>query len=842
MKNVESVVFFGKGGIGKSTLASNVSSILAAGGGKVLHIGCDPKMDSTLALAGRHIPPFSGSPGPDAEARLRGFIQPAAVKGVYCVEAGGPQAGVGCAGAGIGALLETIKGAGILEQDGYTAAVFDVLGDVVCGGFAAPLRRGFAKKVVIVTSEDILSLYSANRLILMVQNFARNGVWLAGLAVNCRDAAGAKTAAEFAAAVNARVLGVIPRDKAVAAAERRRVPAALAYPKSAFAGAAVRLALAISGAVPQKKPPRAMSDAEFSSFIAGRAPAARPAPAAAKKTTARPRIGVAAALLNANLKPAGIEGGQILCDRPAAGGVARIVLARAGSGTAGWLQISDWAACIHPSSAVKAAGELNLADAVSGLGGYTFGELLEYFGVGGSFYETIGSLGDASNFSDNPAAETGAAPRRPHMGAGQWYRFLFPPNLSGLVIPPDLTVVEHGDSECRFCDSSGGPLGFFGTAAGAPLALAKERSNVFSTDFGTVEALAGDGALVKRSLEAAAAVAGPGGLVEFYTTCGPMLLAGDTASEAEAVEKKYGVKIQRENYNSYEEYSRVKAGARSALIGAGIARLKKAGARPVFDAAFFRYPESGRLRSLLESAGIKAAPEGQDFYAALVSARLIVLPAYDAALCPALDGAGIKWLVPSRPYGFAGTKACLTEIFLALGLAPSGVPEPSPAQLELRKELALRARSFSAGLVAEPQDIDAIAGGELAYGLPLAAEAGFGLRLLVRLDDKAGRQASAKAAGALSSALKARSFETVFFSSPAELERLLARPEGMRLVYSDLLRDPRVLAAGKNPFSSKIFEPGYDGALESARRLLELCDWNFSRKYLAGTRQPPHKA
>ena len=255
MKKIESVVFFGKGGVGKSTLASNISAVLASGGGKVLHIGCDPKMDSTLALAGRHIPPFNGVPGPDAESRLRGFIQLSAVKGVYCVEAGGPQPGVGCAGAGIGALLESIKDARILERDGYTAAVFDVLGDVVCGGFAAPLRRGFAKKVVIVTSEDPLSLYSANRLITMVENFSRNGVYLAGLAVNCGDLKGVKIAAEFAALVNARVLGVIPRDPAVAAAERRRVPAALASPKSAFAGALTRLSAAISAAGPQKQPP-----------------------------------------------------------------------------------------------------------------------------------------------------------------------------------------------------------------------------------------------------------------------------------------------------------------------------------------------------------------------------------------------------------------------------------------------------------------------------------------------------------------------------------------------------------------------------------------------------------
>ncbi|HOI43926.1 MAG TPA: AAA family ATPase, partial [Elusimicrobiales bacterium] len=122
---MESIVFFGKGGIGKSTLASNVSALLAAGGGSVLHIGCDPKMDSTLSLMGRHIQPFSDSPGPDPETRLREFIFDAPVKGVRCIEVGGPRPGLGCAGTGIGVMLDAVKDSGLLEKDGYTATVFD---------------------------------------------------------------------------------------------------------------------------------------------------------------------------------------------------------------------------------------------------------------------------------------------------------------------------------------------------------------------------------------------------------------------------------------------------------------------------------------------------------------------------------------------------------------------------------------------------------------------------------------------------------------------------------------------------------------------------------------------
>ncbi len=286
---MEGIVFFGKGGVGKSTVASNVSAVLARGGRKVLHAGCDPKMDSTMALMGRHIPPFGERAGGAAgEAALRASIFPARVPGVHCIEAGGPQPGVGCAGLGIGAMLDAMKDGELLTRDGYDAAVFDVLGDVVCGGFAAPLRRGFAKKVVIVTSETLLSLYAANRLVQMIENYSRNGVYLAGLAVNAIRPEGVAAAENFARAVNTRVLGVTLRDPAVGAAEREHRPAVLASPRSDFSVRLVRLASAIRAAGRPASAPRPMSDAEFFAFMEGRLPAPARGRARTRPGQARP--------------------------------------------------------------------------------------------------------------------------------------------------------------------------------------------------------------------------------------------------------------------------------------------------------------------------------------------------------------------------------------------------------------------------------------------------------------------------------------------------------------------------------------------------------------------------
>ncbi len=824
----ENLVFFGKGGIGKSTIASNISALLGASGRKVLHVGCDPKMDSTLSLAGRHIQPFGGASGPDAEARLRGFIQPAQVKGVYCVEAGGPLAGLGCAGAGISSLLETIKGARIMEEDGYGAAVFDVLGDVVCGGFAAPLRRGFAKKVVIVTSEEPLSLYSANRLIMMTENFSRNGVFLAGLVINCRDASRARLAEAFAASVNARVLGVIPRDPAVEKAELRRVPAALAFPKSPFAAAAARLCSAVLAAGPQKTAPRALSDAQFGAFIAGTAGG----PPAEKTRASSPRSTPAEAFRKAGLSPVGLEGGQIICDWQVPGGTRRVVISPAGPGTSGRLHRSDWAACIHPTSDESAAGGETIADAVSALESFPFSRLMDYFGAAGDFHGAAGALASRQNFSDGGRVKKSAPPRRPHMGAGQWHRFLFPEGVTRLALPPGLAVAEHGDSECRFCEAPGGPLGLFGSGGDSLPVLPKDGTGVFSTGFGLREALTGEGALVKKALEAAARSAGPGGVVEFYSTCGPMLLAGDTASAAAAAEKKYGVKVLREDYNSYGEFSPGKAAARAELIYAGLSRAQRKARKPRYDLSLFEYPYLNEsMQKTLAGTGLSLSGE-TGFYERLVSARLQVLPAYDAALCPALDKAGLRWLAPPAPFGFKGTRDWFFSIFSALGRGLPASAKPTREQAAARKELAGRARRFSAGFVTAAEELPSLSSGLL--DLPrLAAEAGFGIRLLLRLDKHADRSGAVRAATREAARAGAAGFETAFFSDPAGLGRLLRVPASMRLVYSDINMDPRILAAGKAAFSSRVFEPGYDGALESARRLLAFCGWEFISKYAA---------
>jgi nitrogenase iron protein NifH len=170
---MERIAFYGKGGIGKSTIATSASLSMSRMGKRVLHVGCDPKHDSSLVLV--KDPEnfktvidqiFAGVEDLEADDFIMDGIE-----GIDCVESGGPEAGRGCGGRAVSRSFEVFEDVELVDDTRYDAVVYDVLGDVVCGGFAAPMRRSAKSKVVIVLSEELMAAYAANRIAAAVGQF-----------------------------------------------------------------------------------------------------------------------------------------------------------------------------------------------------------------------------------------------------------------------------------------------------------------------------------------------------------------------------------------------------------------------------------------------------------------------------------------------------------------------------------------------------------------------------------------------------------------------------------------------------------------------------------------------
>ena len=262
------IAIYGKGGIGKSTVSSNLTAALSDMGIKVLQIGCDPKHDSTRALIGGTVQntvlDYLKEVRP--EDRKLGDVVSEGYKGCLCVEAGGPEPGVGCAGRGIITAFDLLErlGSGEVDSD---ITLYDVLGDVVCGGFAVPLRNDYADTVYIVTSGEFMAIYAANNILRGTANY--NPDRIGGIIFNSRgDPEEDSRVERFSEAVGIPIVARIPRSPIFMEAEQRGATIIEAFPDSEIADTFRDLAHAVIEG--RRHYARFLSESELEKLILGR--------------------------------------------------------------------------------------------------------------------------------------------------------------------------------------------------------------------------------------------------------------------------------------------------------------------------------------------------------------------------------------------------------------------------------------------------------------------------------------------------------------------------------------------------------------------------------------------
>lgn len=215
MEKQKKIAIYGKGGIGKSTTVANIAAAYSRAGKKVMVIGCDPKADTTRTLCGRRISTIIDTLKDNKKPELGDLVYEG-FNGIKCVESGGPEPGVGCAGRGVIVAMKRLEQLHAFDEQ-FDVILYDVLGDVVCGGFSVPLREDYADEVFIVSSGEYMSLYAANNITKGINKLKGN---LGGIICNRRGTDNEIEIVEsFAEKIGTKVIGIIERSNLIQRSE-----------------------------------------------------------------------------------------------------------------------------------------------------------------------------------------------------------------------------------------------------------------------------------------------------------------------------------------------------------------------------------------------------------------------------------------------------------------------------------------------------------------------------------------------------------------------------------------------------------------------------------------------
>lgn len=854
------LVIFGKGGVGKSTFAGNLSIHYALSGRNVMHIGCDPKADSTLRLV----------KNPDCrdtviqllskygEVEMARDVVNEGRHGIRCIEAGGPEAGTGCGGRGIARVLEYIEKWDILNRHDAEIILFDVLGDVVCGGFAAPLRKGFAEKVVIVLTDDEMSYFAANNIAKAVVRYRGNGVALAGLVVN-HTAQGSppRRARDFAERIGTRIIGALPRSAAVDAARRHGLTVVEFDPDNPYARAVADIAAALldmdRGLLPAPHP------MELRTFLAwaqgtetrpGKPDAPAPAPPEtphdAETTKRKPRTGNRrlvedrfSSLIGLTDQPFSFWGADLANVTPAGDGFLfeitsdrfeTLTLAvQPAAGAREGIRTKHFDLTLQNGTLTNAVVKL-MRHIAFRLGDFTLDALEDFY------REWTRDPGDNR-------AEAARFPGAARTCGEKWGRFFadeeFRRNaIAMLSFDIPLVQVLHRDFECGFATDCIRNDEF--TACNYPWLdphLARdvlysgmqETRSGCQTNIDEMDVVYGARDKLGLLLDDVIKNLDREKLVILNSACLPAVSGEDVSSVVKLAREKCPVPLMYIGPENADSLNPILEFFLSLKKDSG---FKKVAPVPgtVNLIGFPLRRDTRDLESLLArmriGINVNTLPAMDtslfDTYGAAQVSVVLPNAFFDAISTLIFEDAPVPIIRPPAPYGMEGTHRWAAAVAQALGRTDEDLKALEDAREALRPDweaLRRRAAACSLGFVVDATGLERLHDPARNHGAPvleMLREMGFRLELFVYFGNR----------GKLADAFP----HVVPFGTREELRKALAA-SSCQALYTDFYFDTRPATAGKAQFSLQCFEMGFDGALRTMHRLVSACELPFFKRY-----------